>query len=113
MPSEISIVGQHRDKPAVWALLTAGGISGIVTWTSTYPFDVLKSQIQTLPDDTPAKEQKMLSVARIMYEREGWRYFVRGIGPALIRSVPVNAVTFWIYEESLRAFTYFENRESI
>jgi len=110
LPSRIGMRDQPRDKPAVWAMLVAGGMAGITTWLSTYPFDVLKSSIQTLPDNTPLKEQRILHVARKMYQREGWTYFVRGLSPALIRAVPVNAVTFWIYEESLRAFTYFEKK---
>ncbi len=68
----------------------------------TYPFDVLKSRIQTLPDASPAIESSLQRAASRVLQEQGWRGFFRGLSPALIRAVPANAVTFLMYETSLR-----------
>jgi len=52
-------------------MLFSGGMAGIATWLSTYPFDVLKSTIQTLPDETPPAQTKMLYVAKESYAKYG------------------------------------------
>jgi len=90
-------------RPSTIVLLTAGSVAGIVTWLSTYPFDVLKSVIQTLPDTTPRSQTSMWHVANVYYGKHGVSFFFRGLSPTLIRAVPTNAVTFLVYEEALRA----------
>jgi len=92
-----------RKRPSTIVFLTAGSVAGIVTWLSTYPFDVLKSVIQTLPDTTPRSQTSMWHVAKTYYGEYGMYFFFRGLSPTLIRAVPTNAVTFLVYEEALRA----------
>lgn len=75
-------------------LLTSGGIAGTVAWGISYPTDVVKSIMQA--DESKNK----------MTLRECWRYCYRnntlwkGLIPTLIRAYPVNAVTFWVYEQA-------------
>jgi len=99
-----------KASPTRSMMLFSGAMAGVATWLSTYPFDVLKSTIQTLPDDTPSEKTKMWFVGKKYYNEYGIRYFFRGLTPALIRAAPVNAVTFLIYEESLNGINYLENR---
>lgn len=91
-------------------LLAAGGVAGIATWVATYPADVIKSVIQTLPDSTPKHEATVRHVSRECYRKFGSAFFFRGLGTTLVRAVPVNAVTFWVYEECLKLFTKLEGR---
>jgi hypothetical protein len=89
-------------------LLAAGGAAGIATWVVTYPFDVIKSVIQTLPDEAPKHESKIAHIARTNYAKFGASFFFRGLGTTLVRAVPVNAVTFWVYEECLKGLSVFD-----
>lgn len=35
------------DNVPIWTAILAGGISGVATWTATYPIDYIKTLIQT------------------------------------------------------------------
>jgi len=76
-------------------ILVAGGIAGQIAWISTYPFDVVKSQVQaeTVAKRTSASTGLMQSMLRL-YKNEGFQVFFRGLSPVLLRAFPVNAVTF-------------------
>ena len=65
------------------------------------PFDVLKSVIQTAPAGTPSRELTMAHVARTSYRVHGGSFFFKGLAPAIIRAIPVSAVTFYVYERCL------------
>lgn len=58
-------------KPSDVALLLAGGLSGVSCWLVTYPFDTIKSVVQTMPDGRPAEEFRMRNVAREIYRQSG------------------------------------------
>jgi solute carrier family 25 carnitine/acylcarnitine transporter 20/29 len=44
----------------------------------------------------------MAPIFRERYAAHGWRFFTRGLFPTLLRAVPANAVTFLVYEETLK-----------
>lgn len=75
----------------------AGGISGAWTWAIIYPFDVIKSRIQTAPLDRHL-QKGMWTVARELVQENGWRFMFRGLGVTLVRAFPVNAIIFPVYE---------------
>ncbi|KAI9349623.1 mitochondrial carrier domain-containing protein [Obelidium mucronatum] len=84
--------GQSLDTPSP-GLLMAGGLAGIVGWLSTYPFDVIKTHIQSdLHGDKP---QGMWSAAKQIYKADGIRPFFTGLGATAIRAFPTNAATFY------------------
>jgi solute carrier family 25 carnitine/acylcarnitine transporter 20/29 len=80
----------------VLPMLISGGVAGALSWLSCYPVDLVKSIIQTQQGPTAT----MASVTRSVYQRGGWRAFFRGLSPTLLRSFPVNAVTFTVFEHS-------------
>jgi len=84
-----------------WVLLLGGALAGVASWTLAVPADVLKSNIQGSPMGTPASRLRLLTVARRLHAEHGARVFFRGFVPCIIRSMPVNAVTFLVYEWSL------------
>jgi len=63
----------------------AGGLTGIVTWSITFPLDVIKTRMQS-------DKYKTLKDALIF---DG---IYKGITPCLIRAVFTNSVSFYIYE---------------
>ena len=99
-------------------VLLCGGIAGVVTWTSIFPLDMVKTRVQTqlsrltsLAENEqrallqqgadPALYQTRLStfeVARNAYQTEGSSVFFRGLGICSVRAFIVNAVQWAVYE---------------
>ena len=76
----------------------AGAVTGSLTWASIYPFDVVKSRIQTMPDSTPAADRRILKVFADLHRQHGTQAFYRGLGTTMLRAMPVNGVLFPVYE---------------
>lgn len=72
----------------------AGGVAGSLFWLCFYPFDVVKSRVQTMPFDSKPKSLQTVSIIRGIVRQNGWRHLYRGLGITLVRAFPVNAVTF-------------------
>jgi hypothetical protein len=89
-------IPSHAHAYAASAL--AGGISGALAWLITYPFDVIKTQIQTSPMDGRYANRGTWAVGYELVKMHGWRYMFRGLGVTLAGAVPVNAVIFPTYE---------------
>lgn len=141
---------KDRSEVEAWRLATYGGIAGEMLWLSSYPFDVVKSKMQTdglgaassvvggaevssRPSTVSASETKSRAGPRInsgmpategegaateavkevaakhfgtrryasmrdcfaqIWREEGALGFWRGIGPTLLRAMPVSAATF-------------------
>jgi hypothetical protein len=82
--------------------LVAGAAAGVLSWLVVYPLDCVKSVIQTSPSTTNQdKGKNLLQVIRREYNNHGIKFFFRGLTPTILRAVPVNAITFLIYEKSL------------
>ncbi len=60
------------------ALALAGGISGALAWLVTYPFNITKMQIQTIPMDGQYPRRGMWAVGYELVQRHGWRYMFQG-----------------------------------
>lgn len=71
-----------------------GGIAGEVLWLSSYPFDVVKSKMQSDGFGDQQKYKSMRDCFRKTLAAEGLRGFWKGIAPTLIRAAPVSAGTF-------------------
>ena len=83
-----------------WSSALAGGLAGCFSWTIVYPIDVIKSRIQSLPLDAPAKERSFLHITRSISRNEGFvrLVFSRGLAVTLLRAFPVNGTIFFVYE---------------
>ena len=75
----------------------AGGLSGALTWFVIYPFDVIKSRIQTSPLERNL-QRGMLTTASDIIREHGAGHMFRGLGITLVRAFPVNAIIFPVYE---------------
>ncbi|XP_032804030.1 mitochondrial basic amino acids transporter [Petromyzon marinus] len=88
-------LGCEPDDPSlIPKLLFAGGMSGIASWLSTYPFDVVKSRLQADGVGGESRYAGITDCFRQSYRQEGWRMFTRGLVSTLLRAFPVNAATF-------------------
>lgn len=101
---ETSVTGKAITKPGV-ATLISGGLAGSVSWICIYPFDVIKSYVQTATDvkttDVNGKTVKPLSTvgtALLLFRKHGISVFTRGMGITVARAFPVNAIVFYLHE---------------
>lgn len=84
-------------------LLLAGALSGNALWLSSYPLDVIKSNIQSDGFGTDSKYKGKISLAtKAIWASGGARGFWKGIVPCLIRAFPCSAGTFAAVETALR-----------
>jgi solute carrier family 25 carnitine/acylcarnitine transporter 20/29 len=82
--------------------LLAGGGAGVLSWASIIPVDVVKTRIQN------GFQGGSLECARAILREEGPKGLFRGAAPCLLRAFPVNACTFFVYEETIRAMDRVE-----
>ena len=93
---------QQQPKAHTWlASGIAGGLTGAVSWAIVYPFDVIKTQIQTIPIDTPQQQRTISFVTARIIKEHGWKHLFRGLTVTCLRSFPVNGIIFPVYEYTL------------
>ncbi|ORY04092.1 mitochondrial carrier [Basidiobolus meristosporus CBS 931.73] len=85
------------DNPVITALrpyktTIAAGASGILGTFVGYPFDCLKTRMQT------SEFPSMNTCAKVMYQEEGMGAFYRGIISPLISTTCLRAFTFTVYD---------------
>ncbi|KAL5531173.1 hypothetical protein ACEPAG_4049 [Sanghuangporus baumii] len=106
-PTDPSSLLDEAEKDMVtlsWpGLLFAGALAGVTGWIATFPFDVVKTRVQSV-DRSSEKDRashpyrNTLSTIVNSYRSEGIACFFRGLTPTIIRAVPVNMATFGIFE---------------
>lgn len=72
--------------------LVAGALAGVSFWPVVLPMDCLKSRYQTAPDGTYKSIGEVYT--KLLEEEGGPAGLFRGIGPAMIRAMPANAISF-------------------
>lgn len=92
----------RKDIPA-WKIAFYGGLAGEALWLASYPFDVIKSKMQTDGFGANQKYPTMRSCFAATYRADGLKGFWRGIWPTLFRAMPVSAGTFAVVEMTMRA----------
>ena len=80
-----------------------GGLAGEALWIASYPFDVIKSKMQTDGFGNKMVYKNMRDCFRQTWAKEGAIGFWKGIGPTLLRAMPVSAGTFAVAEMTMRA----------
>lgn len=93
-------ISEHSPGTAFGLRAVAGGCSGVLTWTSIYPIDVLQSRVVARSMEY---QGGTIATARSLLAEGGWRIFTRGYAAVLMRSIPVNAMLLPV-ADVLRAF---------
>ncbi|RSM19053.1 hypothetical protein CDV31_002184 [Fusarium ambrosium] len=83
-----------RSEIPSWKFALCGGIAGELIWLLTYPFDVIKSKMQTDGFGVERRYKNMREAFRVTLEVGGVAGLFKGIGPTLLRAMPVSAGTF-------------------
>jgi solute carrier family 25 carnitine/acylcarnitine transporter 20/29 len=79
------------DGPSTLTALTAGALAGIAFWPVALPMDTLKSRYQTAEE---GRYRNIGDVYNEVIKEDGIGGLFNGMGPAMIRSAPANAVSF-------------------
>ena len=99
-------LGCHdQDNLPATKVLAAGSMAGLALWISTYPFDVLKTIMQSQPlDPRERRYSSLLDCASQMRARHGMRSLWVGVDACVLRSVPSTAACFLGYETAAAFF---------
>ncbi len=77
----------------------AGAAAGVGYWLCVFPLDACKTMIQAQDPHVPGAYRGLLHCARDNLQRHGVRRLYCGLGPCLLRAVPVAVTVFVIFEE--------------
>jgi solute carrier family 25 carnitine/acylcarnitine transporter 20/29 len=77
----------------ILSLLFAGGMAGVFCWISTYPFDVIKTRLQSIEEQVRPEYKSTFHCWRQIVRTEGIRPLFAGLGASCIRAFPTNAAT--------------------
>jgi len=90
-------VGEKEEKLGNTATLVISGSAKIVAGTVTYPYQVLRSRLQTYHSEM-LYGRGIRGVTTKIWREEGWKGFYRGLGTNVLRVLPATWVTFLVYE---------------
>ncbi|KAI1769487.1 mitochondrial carrier protein LEU5 [Hypoxylon sp. FL1150] len=89
------------DKPAPltwWAELVAGGVSGVVSQTVSYPLEVIRRRMQVSGAVGDGHRLRIGETASMIYRERGVRGFFVGLSIGYVKVFPLAAVSFYTYE---------------
>jgi len=95
----------NRKEIPPWKVALYGGLAGEVLWLASYPLDVIKSKMQTDGFGAGQKYKTMRDCFAQTWRAGGMGGFWKGLGPTLLRAMPVSAGTFAVVEMTMRAIS--------
>jgi solute carrier family 25 protein 16 len=90
---------QHNNQIHLhpWGSLVCGAISGMVAQTCSYPFEIIRRNMQ-VSKDAGRNHDTMLITAKDIMKTRGLKGFFAGLGIGFVKVVPMFAVSFFSYE---------------
>ncbi|KAI0905801.1 mitochondrial carrier domain-containing protein [Ustulina deusta] len=91
------------DKAAplrAWAELTAGGLSGAVSQTISYPLEVIRRRMQVGGAVGDGRRLRIAETAGIIFKERGLSGFFVGLTIGYVKITPLAAVSFYTYERT-------------
>lgn len=90
------LMRRARSDSGTWAIPVAGGLSGAVAWTVSFPLDCVRAGVQGRKDlGTPLRA---MDVFRDLIQRKGVRGLYAGVSPSIARAFLVSSSRFSAYE---------------
>jgi len=93
------------------ATLALSSSAKIVAGTVTYPYQVLRSRLQTY-DSEARFGRGIRGVASKVWREDGWKGFYRGLGTNIVRVLPATWVTFLVYENARYSLARWDREEN-
>ncbi|WIA14231.1 hypothetical protein OEZ85_002769 [Tetradesmus obliquus] len=105
------LAGPGRTKADLeyWQVMGAGVMAGFGLWGSMFPIDTIKSKIQADSLSKPQFKGALDCLERSL-QVEGFAGLWRGVVPAMLRAVPVNAAIFLTVEGTRQLIAESEER---
>lgn len=101
-PSEQGNLEDRKPRLSISSAGICGALSKGTATLATYPTQVVRSRLQQRMDTRKLKYAGFMNTVRVIMRREGLRGFYKGVFPNLLRVMPQSAVTFLVYEATLR-----------
>mmetsp|Transcript_20916 Transcript_20916/g.24061 ORF Transcript_20916/g.24061 Transcript_20916/m.24061 type:complete len:279 (+) Transcript_20916:77-913(+) len=82
--------------------LFSGAVAALIAWGVGYPFDIIKTRIQSASTTNVSRTPQMIDVAKdIMKESNGQvlQGLYKGFGLKLAKAIPASAINFFVYEK--------------
>lgn len=79
-----------------WAELCAGGLSGMLAQTASYPLEIVRRRMQVSGSGGPG----LLKTVVKIYGESGLRGFFVGLSIGYIKVIPMFACSFYVYERA-------------
>lgn len=83
---------KYNKKNDIYISSLFGGISSILCWIVIFPLDGIRTDIQS------SNNNNIKYHIKTRYKNHGIRNFYKGITPVLIRALPSNIISMYIYE---------------
>lgn len=95
----LDLLAQRKSRGDVGPLASifAGGLAGMLSWTATFPMDVVKSRIQADGNEGKFVYKDSIDCFVKSYRSGGIRSLYTGLGPSLLRAFPTNGIIFFVY----------------
>ncbi|KAL1961136.1 hypothetical protein VTO42DRAFT_3081 [Malbranchea cinnamomea] len=96
----------RRPQLTATAELFSGAVAGLVSQTSSYPFEVIRRRMQVAgavaDPSNPAsmKRPTILGTARLIFAERGFRGFWVGLTIGYMKVIPMVATSFYVYERA-------------
>lgn len=92
------------------ATLALSSSAKIVAGSVTYPYQVLRSRLQTY-DSEARFGRGIRGVASKVWREDGWKGFYRGLSANIVRVLPATWVTFLVYENARYFLTRWDRED--
>lgn len=90
----------NHDRKSTIGFIFSGTVAGVIATTLTHPAELCRTKLQSQKVDynRRVKNSVILSILYDTYERYGYKGFLKGLLPRLLKKTMVNASTFSMYE---------------
>ncbi|KAG8213357.1 mitochondrial carrier domain-containing protein [Butyriboletus roseoflavus] len=88
------VVDGKAQRPSVAADLAIGAVSGAVSQTASYPFEVVRRRMQVGGLTRPDRWLGWGETVRAVYTSGGWRGFFVGLSIGYLKIIPMTGISF-------------------
>ncbi|KZP31540.1 mitochondrial carrier [Athelia psychrophila] len=92
----------EKAKPTPLADLIIGAVSGAVSQTVSYPFEVVRRRMQVGGLSNPDRWLRLGETVHAVWAAGGWKGFFTGLGIGYLKIVPMTAVSYAVWQEGKR-----------
>jgi solute carrier family 25 carnitine/acylcarnitine transporter 20/29 len=96
LTAELTPPNVAKSDVPIYVPIIAGGIGGTSYWMFNYPFDYVKTLMQS-DKFGEFKYKNMAQCFSEQFKQNGWRTFFKGYVICMMRSFPVNAAAITVY----------------